>query len=370
MSVTECSDGCTAIGSKPPPTLTGLNAGGEDGLMLAALLRRQHEHPVPTALEVQPGEVHFRVQRLDMHLAIAHFNNQQTLLGQMVRRLGQHAPHQVQAIIAAGQAQLRFVLVFIRHVGEVFGIHIRRVGHNQVKALARQTVETITLHGVHALVDAMALDVLVGHFQGFEGQVPQHHFGVLELIGASDADAPGARAQVEDACRRLGQPGLKAVFDQLADRRTRDQHALINDKRHAAEPGLFQQVSGGHALMDAAMQQTLNVGNLFFFQVAIQIAVGNFPRQVQGAEHQLPGFVPGIVGTMPEKQLFPMETADSPSDVVAQGAQAGSDHGGKLLEKTTGDSNSLHRYRRRTKPLRHPSEFIQIAIIGLNTRTS
>jgi hypothetical protein len=35
-----------------------------------------------------------------------------------------------------------------------------------------------------------------------------------------------------------------------------------------------------------------------------------------------------------------METADGPTDMVAQGAQAGSDHGGMLLEKTTGDSIS------------------------------
>jgi hypothetical protein len=49
---------------------------------------------------------------------------------------------------------------------------------------------------------------------------------------------------------------------------------------------------------------------------------------------------------MAKKQVFPMETADSPTDMVAQGAQAGSDHGGKLQEKTTGNSNSLKLYGR------------------------
>jgi len=61
-----------------------------------------------------------------------------------------------------------------------------------------------------------------------------------------------------------------------------------------------------------------------------------------------------------------METADSPTDVVAQRAQAGCDHGGKLLEKTTGDSNSLRLHRRWMKTLRHRSEFIQFAIIARN----
>jgi hypothetical protein len=52
---------------------------------------------------------------------------------------------------------------------------------------------------------------------------------------------------------------------------------------------------------------------------AIEVAVGNFPRQVQGTEHQLPGFVPGVVGAMAEKQILPMEAADGPTDMVAQG---------------------------------------------------
>ena len=63
----------------------------------------------------------------------------------MVCRLGQHPPYQVQAIVAAGQAQLRLVLVFVGHVGEVFGVHIRRVRNDQVKTLARQAVETVAL---------------------------------------------------------------------------------------------------------------------------------------------------------------------------------------------------------------------------------
>jgi len=122
--------------------------------------------------------------------------------------------------------------------------------------------------------------------------------------------------------------------------------------------------------MDTAVKQALHMGDFLFFQVAVQVTVGNFPRQAQGAEHQLPGFIPGVVGAMAEKQVFPMETADSPTDMVAQGAQAGSDHGGRLLEKTTGDSNSLRLYLRCTKTWRHPSDFIQFASIVFNKPAS
>ncbi|MOA27673.1 hypothetical protein D3C78_1485610 [compost metagenome] len=67
-----------------------------------------------------------------------------------------------------------------------------------------------------------------------------------------------------------------------------------------------------------------------FFQIAVQVTVGDFPRQVQRTQHQLTGFVPGVVGPMAEKQILPMEAADGPTDMVTQGAKAGSDHDGKL----------------------------------------
>jgi hypothetical protein len=49
------------------------------------------------------------------------------------------------------------------------------------------------------------------------------------------------------------------------------------------------------------------------------------------------------------EQIFPVKTADGPTDMIAQGAQAGSDHG-RLLEKTTGDSSSHRRNKRCLRP--------------------
>jgi hypothetical protein len=51
---------------------------------------------------------------------------------------------------------------------------------------------------------------------------------------------------------------------------------------------------------------------------------------MQRAQHQLTGFVPGIVSAMAEKQILPMEATDGPTDMVTQGTKAGSDHDGKL----------------------------------------
>lgn len=103
--------------------------------MIAALLRCQHEHAMPAALEFEPGEIHFRVQRVNVNLTVAHFNDQQALLGQVIRRFSEHASNQIQPIITASQTQLGLMLIFIRHISEIFRIHVRRVRHDQVETL-------------------------------------------------------------------------------------------------------------------------------------------------------------------------------------------------------------------------------------------
>lgn len=76
-----------------------------------------------------------------MHLAVPHLDNQYAPLGQVVGRLRQHAPDQIQAIFATGQPHGRFMAVFFRHVGEILGVHIGRIGNDQVEPLPRQTGE-------------------------------------------------------------------------------------------------------------------------------------------------------------------------------------------------------------------------------------
>ena len=74
------------------------------------------------------------------------------------------------------------------------------------------------------------------------------------------------------------------------------------------------------------MQEHPEFVALVVFQGAVQVAIGGVPGQVYGAQHQGAGLVPGVVVAMAEEQLFGMEAADGPADVVAQGAQAGFAH--------------------------------------------
>ena len=67
----------------------------------------------------------------------------------------------------------------------------------------------------------------------------------------------------------------------------------------------------------------MQVRMLGVFQAAIEVAVGDFVRQVQGSEHQLARFIPGVVGAVAEEQLLAMKPTDCPANVVAHGTQAG-----------------------------------------------
>src|SRR3546814_17779297 len=83
--------------------------------MLTALLRRKQEDTMPPARELQPGEIHFGIKGLDMNLTISHFDDQDAIVSEVIRGLGEHTPHQIQSVFTAGQAKSRLVMKLSRH---------------------------------------------------------------------------------------------------------------------------------------------------------------------------------------------------------------------------------------------------------------
>ena len=152
-----------------------------------------------TTGEFQPGEIHFRIQRLNMNLTVAHLDDQHTIVGKVICGFGKHATYQVQPIVAARQAELRLMMELIWHIREILGVDIRRVRHDQVEALIGQPVETIALHGVDALFETMLLDVAVGHLERIERDVRQHDFCFEKFIRTGDTDAARPGAKIKDA---------------------------------------------------------------------------------------------------------------------------------------------------------------------------
>src|SRR5690606_19791085 len=138
--------------------------------------------------------------------------------------------------------------------------------------------------------------------------------------------------------RLLRQPGLEAPLDKLTDGGTGNQYTLIDDEWQTAEPGLPKQVGGGYAVHNTTTQQLLKMFALIVFQAAIEVAIGDFPRQVQCTQHQLPRLVPGVVGTMAVKQLPGMKLADSPANIIAQRTQSGRRSGHVGISGKKGES--------------------------------
>src|SRR5690606_25513816 len=215
------------------------------------------------------------------------------------------------------------MVIFIGHIGEVLGIHIGRIRDDQIETLTGQLIETIALYGIDTVIETMMLDIAIGHFERIEGDIRQHHLGVQKLIGAGNTDATRAGTHIQNPRRLLRQPGLEAPLDKLTDGRTGNQYTLIDDEWQTAEPGLPKQVSGGYAVHNSTTQQLLKMFALIVLQAAIEVAIGDFPRQVQCTQHQLPRLVPGVVGTMAVKQLPGMKLADSPANIIAQRTQSG-----------------------------------------------
>src|SRR3546814_8183315 len=110
-----------------------------------------------------------------MNLTISHFDDQDAIVSEVIRGLGEHTPHRIQSVFTACQAKSRLVMKLSRHVVEIFGIDIWRIGNDQIKTLIWQPVETIALHGINPLFESVMLDVLVGDLDRIERQVSEHH---------------------------------------------------------------------------------------------------------------------------------------------------------------------------------------------------
>ena len=150
-------------------------------------------------LELQPGEVHFRVQGLHMHLTVAHFHHQDALLGEVVGGFGEHAPHQVQAVESSVDRARRILGV----ATDQGALDPRRVGDDDRELLRR------VQHDVHrALAHVDPQDGWETHFKDtMKGGSFLNHWRMAQLHAQ---EAP-------DRVRELEQWG--ALFDRTADGR-------------------------------------------------------------------------------------------------------------------------------------------------------
>ena len=110
------------------------------------------------------------------------------------------AAGKVQAIMARGQSQLWLMLIFVGHLGQIPSIHIGWVAHYQVKSPTDPSYQTgqtqlrspCRPHHVSSDIGSRSLARASG------ANIAQHHLGLLKGIGAGDAYAATASAQIQD----------------------------------------------------------------------------------------------------------------------------------------------------------------------------
>ena len=121
--------------------------------------------------------------------------------------------------------------------------------------------------------------------------------------------------------RLLADKSGKFIVDQFTNRRTRHQHAFIDVKFMATEPGFVGQVGHRNALVDAA-NHALN--NTVFFaggQTRGAHVFRDIQRQVERRQHQLHGFIPRVVSAVAVPDIRRAEAAHRPAQHVLNGLQ-------------------------------------------------
>ena len=103
---------------------------------------------------------------------------------------------------------------------------------------------------------------------------------VLHVYNWSDYIAPDTISKFEK------ESGIKVVYDVFDSNETLEAKLLAGKSGYdivvPSNNFLAKQIRSRHAFVDASCDQALQLGNLVDFQTAIQVAVGNLPRQVQG----------------------------------------------------------------------------------------
>ena len=268
-----------------------------------------------------------------MALGVADLDDQDAVVGQVVTRLAQNSTHDIQAIVTGAQRQRRLMAEFLRHVGEIEGIHVGRIGDDQVIALARHTREQVRLHGDDTPCHVVTFDVATRDFQRLAADIDQVDLGGRHHQRGGDTDAAGTGAHVQHASRRqFREPGREAALDQLGDRRARNQHTLIDIEGHAGEEGLAEQIRQRLAGGDALTHQRHDARSLHGQKARVDHGGVRVPRQMQRTQHQRHRFVPGRIGAMGEVQAMRVELTGRPADQVAQGHQLLDETGVRLTE--------------------------------------
>ena len=228
----------------------------------------------------------------------------------MVGRRFDDAADEIQPIETAGKRHLRLVPVLVGQLGHGFVIDVRRVGDDEVVATAFQRGEQVTMMEADPAV-AEAVDVDRGHVQRILGEVDGVDRRVRKDHGGEDGEAARAGADVGDRQDVVGIADQRAFAlsgegfrkQQLADERARHDDARIDDKGHALDIGLADQIGRRNAFVDAPVDTLDDELAFGARQAGIEPGIDVVDRQVQRLEDQEHRIVDRLARAMADADL-------------------------------------------------------------------
>lgn len=254
---------------------------------------------------------------------MADFHHQPATRLEMVRRCGNDAPHEVEAVAAARECQTRLAPILPGQPGHRLRGDVGRIGEDQVVTAPFQPVEEIGPYEPHASGQPVVPDVAAGDRERFRREVRGVESGAREAVGGDDRETAGPGAQIEHGAHgaRRGEPRAQPVREQFGDEGPRHDHPLVHVKAEFAEPGDTGEIGRRLARTDALRHEA---GHR---RVARRVhrhgPVGGIERQSECVEREPCGLVPRIGGAVAVGDAGGLQRAGRTADERAQGERAG-----------------------------------------------
>ena len=196
-----------------------------------------------------------RIGGLDVVSAASDFADE-TAFGCEVRGgFVQDTPDDVEPVSPAIEGELGLGAAFRRQRGHAFGVHIGRIGDDEVVALAADRPKQVAAVQRDAISEAMIADVARGDGECILRYVDRVDFGMGKMPRRENGEAARAGAEIEHASDIGGihQRGAFARFaremrvQEFADEGARYDHALIDIEGQSPHIDLVDEIGGRFA---------------------------------------------------------------------------------------------------------------------------
>lgn len=306
------------------PTCRSDHAVRDRALLFHEIFGTQDEHAVAAALELEPREGQRRPCGRGPPGTAARLDDEHAVRLQEIVRGGKDAADEGEPVGAGDQPESRLVPILRR---QCLHLRVRRVGwiaHDEIVASAAEPLEQVAADQVDAFFEPVTAHVLGGDFERAGRDVRRIDTRIRKRMRARDGDAAAPGAHVQHAPHSLGlHPWREVSFDQLGDRRARDEHSLVDMEVETGEASRAREIRRGRALDDTALEQRDDGDLLRVREPAREQVIGRVVVEAERVEHEHAGLVGGVVRAMAEVQARRVEAARAEADEVHRRGERG-----------------------------------------------